>query len=80
MHVACASVREIAAALQVGRGTVHRFLLSQKSKEEDLPKLFKSRQPDRSKPLLRSLKFVGQHGTVVYRFARINKSHTGHVL
>jgi hypothetical protein len=30
MHVAGSSVREIATALQVGRGTVHRFLLSQK--------------------------------------------------
>ena len=30
MHLAGASVREIATALQVGRGTVHRFLLSQK--------------------------------------------------
>jgi putative DNA-invertase from lambdoid prophage Rac len=30
MHQAGASVREIATALQVGRGTVHRFLLSQK--------------------------------------------------
>jgi DNA invertase Pin-like site-specific DNA recombinase len=30
MHVAGASVRDIASALQVGRGTVHRFLLSQK--------------------------------------------------
>jgi putative DNA-invertase from lambdoid prophage Rac len=30
MHVAGASVREIATALQVGRGTVHRFLVSQK--------------------------------------------------
>jgi DNA invertase Pin-like site-specific DNA recombinase len=30
MHVGGASVRDIATALQVGRGTVHRFLLSQK--------------------------------------------------
>lgn len=30
MYASGASLREIAAALQVGRGTVHRFLLSQK--------------------------------------------------
>jgi DNA invertase Pin-like site-specific DNA recombinase len=30
MHVSGASVREISTALKVGRGTVHRFLLSQK--------------------------------------------------
>jgi putative DNA-invertase from lambdoid prophage Rac len=30
LHKAGASVRDIATALQVGRGTVHRFLLSQK--------------------------------------------------
>ena len=30
MHASGASLREIAAALEVGRGTVHRFLLSQK--------------------------------------------------
>jgi transposase len=30
MHLAGASVREIAQSVGVGRGTVHRFLVSQK--------------------------------------------------
>jgi putative DNA-invertase from lambdoid prophage Rac len=36
MHMAGASVREIASVLKVGRGTVHRFLLSQKPASDAL--------------------------------------------
>jgi hypothetical protein len=43
MHAAGSSIREIADALEVGRATIHRFLLSQKPTEFALRKLLETR-------------------------------------